>query len=336
MHFLKCLFDSSTIYDGTFMAMTAATESELISKLIDNVGRVVLGKREVVELCLVALVAGEHILLEDVPGVGKTSLGRALSRSVAGSFARIQFTPDLLPADIVGSSIFNSGENQFEFHPGPIFNNFVLGDEINRAPPRTQAALLEAMSDRQVTVDGETRSLELPFMVIATQNPFEFEGTYSLPESQLDRFLLRISVGYPDREAEMQILESGRMSSISPIDELDSVLTTDQIIQLQADARNVRMEESLKQYLLELVHQTRESRHLRVGVSTRGLIQLYHASQARALIKGRDFVTPDDIKALAVPVLAHRVLMASGGSAGNNRRLAEEILSSIADETPVP
>lgn len=316
--------------------MTATTDSQLISSLIDNVGSVVLGKREVVELCLVALVAGEHVLLEDVPGVGKTSLGRALSKSVDGSFSRIQFTPDLLPADIVGSSIFNSGEGQFEFHPGPIFNNFVLGDEINRAPPRTQAALLEAMSDRQVSVDGETRQLQMPFMVIATQNPFEFEGTYSLPESQLDRFLLRISVGYPGRDAEMQILESSRMSSISPIDELRSVLTIEQVIQLQSDARQVRMDESLKQYLLELVHQTRQSRHLRVGVSTRGVIQLYHAAQARALILGRDFVTPDDIKLLAVPVLAHRVLMASGGSAGNNRALAEEILSSIIDETPVP
>lgn len=316
--------------------MTATSDSQLIANLIDNVGRVVLGKREVVELCMVALVAGEHVLLEDVPGVGKTSLGRALSKSVAGSFARIQFTPDLLPADIVGSSIFNSADNKFEFHAGPIFNNFVLGDEINRAPPRTQAALLEAMSDRQVSVDGETRQLAMPFMVIATQNPFEFEGTYSLPESQLDRFLLRISVGYPDREAEMRILESTRMSAISPIDELASVLTTEQVTQLQTDARHVRMDESLKQYLLELVHQTRESRHLRVGVSTRGVIQLYHAAQARALIFGRDFVTPDDIKVLAVPVLAHRVLMASGGSAGNNRRLAEEILSSIVDETPVP
>ncbi len=314
--------------------MTTTADSQLITQLIDNVGQVVLGKRDVVELCMVALVAGEHILLEDVPGVGKTSLGRALSKSVSGSFARIQFTPDLLPADIVGSSTFNSGENRFDFHPGPIFNNFVLGDEINRAPPRTQAALLEAMSDRQVSIDGETRDLEAPFMVIATQNPFEFEGTYSLPESQLDRFLLRISVGYPDRDAEMQILESHR--NASPVNDLPSVLTTQQVIEIQRAAREIRVENSLKQYLLELVHRTRDSRHLRVGVSTRGAIQLYHASQARAMINGRDFVTPDDIKSLAVPTLSHRVLMASGGSAGNNRKLGEEILAGIVDEVPIP
>jgi MoxR-like ATPase len=293
-----------------------------------------LGKRDVVELCMVALVAGEHVLLEDVPGVGKTSLGRALSKSVAATFARIQFTPDLLPADIVGSSVFNQADGQFEFHAGPIFHNFVLGDEINRAPPRTQSALLEAMSDRQVSVDGVTRELPLPFMVIATQNPFEFEGTYSLPESQLDRFLLRISVGYPDAEAELRILESQQTGR--NVGQLTSVLSREQILEIQRQAQQTTVDQRLKRYLLEIVHRTRQSRALRVGVSTRGALHLHRAAQARALILGRSYVTPDDIKALAIPTLAHRVLLSSGGSAGNNRRLAEEIMTGILDEVAVP
>ena len=314
--------------------MTSPVDQELIEKLINNVGQVILGKREVVELCMVALVAGEHVLLEDVPGVGKTSLGRALAKSVDATFSRIQFTPDLLPADIVGSSVFNQVDGQFEFHSGPVFNNFVLGDEINRAPPRTQAALLEAMSDRQVTVDGVTRELPSPFMVIATQNPFEFEGTYSLPESQLDRFLLRVSVGYPDPEAELKILEA--QSGPLQVGQLPSVLTREQVLDLQRSAGQVTVDERLKRYLLELVHATRNSRALRVGVSTRGALHLHRAAQSQALIAGRNYVVPDDIKQLAIPTLAHRVLLASGGSAGNNRRLAEEIMAGIVDETPVP
>jgi MoxR-like ATPase len=314
--------------------MTASVDQQLIEKLIDNVGQVILGKRDVVELCMVALVAGEHVLLEDVPGVGKTSLGRALSKSVAATFARIQFTPDLLPADIVGSSVFNQADGQFEFHAGPIFHNFVLGDEINRAPPRTQSALLEAMSDRQVSVDGVTRELPLPFMVIATQNPFEFEGTYSLPESQLDRFLLRISVGYPDAEAELRILESQQTGR--NVGQLTSVLSREQILEIQRQAQQTTVDQRLKRYLLEIVHRTRQSRALRVGVSTRGALHLHRAAQARALILGRSYVTPDDIKALAIPTLAHRVLLSSGGSAGNNRRLAEEIMTGILDEVAVP
>lgn len=314
--------------------MTNAVDQPLIEKLIANVGRVILGKRDVVELCMIALVAGEHVLLEDVPGVGKTSLGRALAKSVAATFARIQFTPDLLPADIVGSSIFNQVEAKFEFHPGPIFHNFVLGDEINRAPPRTQAALLEAMSDRQVSIDGVTRDLPCPFMVIATQNPFEFEGTYSLPESQLDRFLLRISVGYPDAEAELMILDS-QLPHLG-LNHLPSVLSREQVIEVQQQSQKVTFDARLKRYLLEIVHRTRQSRALRVGVSTRGALHLQRAAQARALVQGRNFVIPDDIKALTIPTLAHRVLLSSGGSAGNNRRLAEEIMSGLLDEVTVP
>ena len=314
--------------------MTNALDQTLIEKLIANVGQVILGKRDVVELCMIALVAGEHVLLEDVPGVGKTSLGRALAKSVAATFARIQFTPDLLPADIVGSSIFNQVEARFEFHPGPIFHNFVLGDEINRAPPRTQAALLEAMSDRQVSIDGVTRDLPCPFMVIATQNPFEFEGTYSLPESQLDRFLLRISVGYPDAEAELKILDS--QLPHQGVNQLPSVLTREQVMAVQQQSQQVTFDTRLKRYLLEIVHRTRQSRALRVGVSTRGALHLQRAAQARALVQGRSFVIPDDIKVLTIPTLAHRVLLSSGGSAGNNRRLAEEIMVGILDEVAIP
>ncbi len=314
--------------------MTTTIDRQLIDKLIDNVGQVILGKRDVVELCMVALVAGEHILLEDVPGVGKTSLGRALAKSVAATFSRIQFTPDLLPADIVGSSVYNQAEAHFEFHPGPIFNNFVLGDEINRAPPRTQAALLEAMSDSQVSVDGVTRELPTPFMVIATQNPFEFEGTYSLPESQLDRFLLRISVGYPDPEAELKILEAQQHHQ--GVQQLPSVLTREQVLAIQLQSQQVAMDQRLKRYLLDIVHRTRESRALRVGVSTRGALHLHRAAQARALILGRDYAIPDDIKSLVIPCLAHRVLLSSGGSAGNNRRLAEEIMTGILEDIAVP
>lgn len=313
--------------------MTADVDQQTINMLIDNVGRVILGKRDVVELCMIALVAGEHVLLEDVPGVGKTSLGKAMARSVAASFSRVQFTPDLLPADIVGSSVYNQAEARFEFHAGPIFHNFVLGDEINRAPPRTQAALLEAMSDRQVSVDGVTRELPSPFMVIATQNPFEFEGTYSLPESQLDRFLLRISVGYPDPAAELEILDAQQR----PADNgLGSVLTKEQVLGLQQRSTQINFDQRLKRYLLDIVHRTRQTRALRVGVSTRGALHLHRAAQARALVQGRDYVVPDDVKQLAVPALAHRVLLSSGGSAGNNRRLAEEIMTDILQEVAVP
>lgn len=256
-----------------------------------------------------------------------------MARSVAASFSRVQFTPDLLPADIVGSSVYNQAEARFEFHAGPIFHNFVLGDEINRAPPRTQAALLEAMSDRQVSVDGVTRELPSPFMVIATQNPFEFEGTYSLPESQLDRFLLRISVGYPDPAAELEILDAQQR----PADNgLGSVLTKEQVLGLQQRSTQINFDQRLKRYLLDIVHRTRQTRALRVGVSTRGALHLHRAAQARALVQGRDYVVPDDVKQLAVPALAHRVLLSSGGSAGNNRRLAEEIMTDILQEVAVP
>ena len=304
-----------------------------LSALDANMRRVVLGKPEVVRMCLVALLAGEHILLEDVPGVGKTLVGKALAKSLAGDFCRLQFTPDLLPTDIVGSSLFNSKTSEFEYQRGPIFANVVLADEINRAPPRTQSALLEAMSDCQVSVDGTTYPLPQPFIVIATQNPFEFEGTYALPESQLDRFLLRISMGYPDREAERQVLSSHRDGE--PVSQLQPVLQGDQVLDLQQAVRHVTVEDSLYDYVLDIVEATRRCEELQVGVSTRGALSLYRAAQASALIDGRTFVTPDDVKRLTKPVLAHRLVM-RGFVQGVGREAAEAVIERLVEEVSVP
>ena len=305
----------------------------LVSKLEDNIAAVVLGKRDVARLCLVALLAGEHVLLEDVPGVGKTLMGKALANSVDGQFNRLQFTPDLLPSDIIGSSVFNAQTQEFEFHPGPIFSNFVLTDEINRAPPRTQSALLEAMSDHQVSVDGVTHKLPTPFMVIATQNPFEFEGTYVLPESQLDRFLLRISMGYPDAEFEQEIINSHQQGE--PVDSLDPVIDTSTVAQLQQAVRDIRVEPSISKYMLDVIHATRESDDLAIGVSTRGALLWNRAVQAMALVDGRDYVVPDDAKNLALAVLAHRV-MAKGLSQGSQRDSVESIVRRIVQQIPLP
>ncbi len=305
----------------------------LIRQLRDNIGRVVLGQPEVVRLAVVALLAGEHVLLEDVPGVGKTLVGKAVARSLAGEFRRIQFTPDLLPGDITGSSIFNAETRQFVFSPGPIFANVVLADEINRATPRTQSALLEAMSERQVSFDGQTHPLPRPFMVIATQNPVEFEGTYPLPESQLDRFLLRIPMGYPSREVELEVLTSHRDGE--PVDTLQPCLDCRQVAELQDAVRRVVVDASLNGYLLDLVLATRKCEELHVGASTRGALALYRAAQAAALAAGRNYVVPDDIKTLAVPVLAHRVIP-KGYLHGGQRRAVEALVERIVEEVRVP
>ena len=305
----------------------------LVNELEDNVCRVVLGKRDIVRLCLVGLLAGEHVLLEDVPGVGKTLIGKALARSVSGHFCRVQFTPDLLPSDICGSSVFHSQADEFVFHKGPIFSHFVLADEINRAPPRTQSALLEAMSDRQVSADGTTYPLPSPFMVIATQNPFEYEGTYALPESQLDRFLLRISVGYPDREDEKRVLTSHRDGE--PIAELEAVLNSQQVQELQAQVRAVEVEESINEYLLDIIAATRDCDELQIGASTRGALSLYRAAQAAAVIEGRDYVIPDDVKHLAVSVLGHRVV-AEGFLQGHQSSMVNSIVQRLVDGISVP
>ena len=311
-----------------------ATElHSLVSELENNIGQVVLGKPEVVRFCVLALLANEHVLLEDVPGVGKTLIGKALAKSVSGHFSRIQFTADLLPSDITGSNVFNPQTGEFVYSRGPIFGNIVLADEINRTPPRTQSALLEAMSDSQVSADGHTYRLPHPFMVIATQNPFEFEGTYPLPESQLDRFLLRISVGYPDRDEELQVLTSHR--SGEPVDRLEPVLDADQIVSLQHAVRQVAVDDSINDYLLDIVAATRHCDELHVGVSTRGALCLYRASQALALVENRDFVVPDDVKRLTVPVLAHRVI-SKGFLHGGQRPAVEAIVRRLVEQVPVP
>jgi MoxR-like ATPase len=311
-----------------------ATESKtLVADLESNLASVVLGKPDVIRLTVVALLAGEHVLLEDVPGVGKTLVGKALAKSVGGHFCRIQFTPDLLPSDIIGSSLFQAKTSEFIFSQGPLFANIVLADEINRTTPRTQSALLEAMSDGQVSVDGKTHPLPRPFMVIATQNPYEYHGTYPLPESQLDRFLLCTRIGYPDREDELQVLASHRRGE--PVDALRPVVDGDQVLSLQDSVRQVTVDDAIQDYLLDLVEATRRCDELHVGVSTRGALSLYRAAQALALVEGRDYVVPDDVKRLAVPVLAHRVITKTYAQSGY-RDAVEALIRRLAEEVKAP
>ncbi len=320
-------------------SMGAATNSQALDaeaalgRLIENISLVVLGKPEVIRLAVVALLAEGHVLIEDVPGVGKTLLARALAASVDCEFRRIQFTPDLLPSDILGSSVYNSASGEFVYKPGPIFSNVILADEINRTTPRTQSALLEAMSDRQVSVEGRTHHLPPPFLVLATQNPYEFEGTYVLPESQLDRFMVRIKMGYPHRSEERNILTSHRAGE--PVENLQPVLSIDDVIQLQTAVRGVRVDDAIADYLLDIVHATRDSEDLHVGVSTRGALTFYRAAQSMALVSGRDYVVPDDIKSLAGPVLAHRVVGKSFLQAGEFSA-AEAIVHDLVDRLKVP
>jgi MoxR-like ATPase len=305
----------------------------MLNRLLDNIGSVVLGKAEVIKLAVVALLAEGHLLIEDVPGVGKTLLARALAASIDCSFRRIQFTPDLLPSDILGSSVYNTTTGEFLFKPGPIFANVILADEINRTTPRTQSALLEAMSDRQVSVEGQTHQLPPPFLVLATQNPYEFEGTYVLPESQLDRFMIRIRMGYPIRVEERRILSTHRTGE--PVDSLGPVLSAQDVIHLQHAVRRIRVDDSLADYMLDIAHASRDSEELHVGVSTRGAITLYRATQSLALVCGRTYVIPDDVKMLAVPVLAHRVVGKSFLQAGEFGA-AEAIIQDILERIRVP
>ncbi len=312
------------------MSQEAFETSRLLRR---NIERVVLGKPEVVQKLVISLLAAEHVLLEDVPGVGKTLAAKALAQSIQGSFSRLQFTPDLLPSDITGSMIYRSDTREFEFSPGPIFANVILADEINRAPPRTQSALLEAMSEGQVSIDGKSHALPKPFIVVATQNPFEFEGTYSLPESQLDRFLLRTSIGYPDRSVEQQVMLTHRTGE--PVDKLESVVGVEQIAATQRLVRNVRFDESLVDYLLDIVDATRQHDGFQVGVSTRGALSFYRGCQARAITEERDYVTPDDIKVLAVASLSHRVLP-EGIFQGTSRESVETQIADLLHQVPVP
>ena len=307
---------------------------ELIRRLEFNVARALVGKPEVVRLAVIGLLARGHLLIEDVPGVGKTTLAHALAKSLGVSFQRIQFTSDLLPSDILGVSIYDGKTGEFVFKPGPLFSNIVLADEINRTTPKTQSSLLEAMNEYQVSLDHHTYPLPRPFMVLATQNPLEYHGTHPLPESQLDRFLLKIRIGYPDRNDEKEILKG---AGATALEQIEPVLSAQEVTDLQAATEKVRVEESLLDYVMAIVGATRGSPLLALGVSPRGALALLRASQARALVDGREYVVPDDIKRLAVPALAHRVLVrARLERAAGSELEADAIVDALLQEIPVP
>ncbi len=300
--------------------------------LSQNLEKVVIGKRNAIELVMIGLLCQGHVLIEDVPGVGKTVLARSLARSLGCDFNRLQFTPDMLPSDVTGVSIFNQETRKFEFRPGPIFGQIILADEINRATPKTQAALLEAMDERQVTVDGQTHSLPRPFMVLATQNPIEYEGTFPLPEAQLDRFLLRVRLGYPSALDEVSVLEGQQLRH--PIEAIRSVLTAEEILAALETVKSVYVAPALKRYIVELTHRTRNHGDVYLGASPRGSLGLFRAGQARAALAGRDHVLPDDLKALAQPVLAHRIIV--NPAARLREVTAERLIQEILFSVPVP
>jgi MoxR-like ATPase len=305
---------------------------QLAKKIIQNVEKVMVGKTNVVQLAVIALISQGHLLIEDAPGLGKTMLARSLAKSIDCSFKRIQFTPDMLPGDIIGVTIYNQKTRDFEFHPGPIEAQVVLADEINRATPKVQSALLEAMEERQLTVDGVTHKMPSPFHVLATQNPIEYEGTFPLPEAQLDRFLLRINIGYPTSAEEVLIIEKQQM--IHPIEQIGPVVTAADILMLQETVKKILVSDLIKQYIVTLVEATRHHPSIYLGSSPRGSLALFRTAQARALLSGRDYVLPDDIKALAEPALAHRSLVSSAGqSQGKDSRT---FIAEILATTPVP
>ncbi len=301
-------------------------------KIKENVERVIVGKGEVVELAVVALLCEGHILFEDVPGLGKTVLARSLARSLGCTFRRIQCTPDLLPSDITGTYIFNQKTSDFEFRAGPVMTQIVLADEINRATPRTQSALLEAMQERQVTTEGETRALPRPFLVMATQNPIELEGTFPLPEAQLDRFLLKIQIGYPSEQDDKIILE--RFRAADPLQELASVVSSNDLLKIQKDCREVHVSGDIQDYIIRLIHATRKHAAVELGASPRAMLALYNASQALAAIRGRAYVMPDDVKYLFKPVLIHRIIPKSESRLHGQK--AEQMLKEIMDSVAVP
>jgi MoxR-like ATPase len=309
------------------------TEVQTIAeRIVNNVETVIVGKHEAVQLTVVALLCEGHILIEDVPGTGKTMLAKSVARSLGCSFRRIQFTPDMLPSDVTGVSVFNQKTREFEFRPGPVLAQIVLTDEINRATPKTQSALLEAMEERQITVDGVTYPMELPFLVLATQNPIEYEGTFPLPEAQLDRFMLRISLGYPSNADEMIMLDRQQYSH--PVTRIEQVVSAEELIQAQRRIREVFVNDLVKEYIVQLVNGTRKHPDVYLGASPRGSIALYRTGQARAALLGRDYVIPDDLKALAQVTLAHRLIISPSARIKNVDPRA--VIQEILDSTPVP
>ena len=305
---------------------------EFSEKLISNISKVIIGKRDEIRLAVICLLCEGHLLIEDIPGVGKTMLARSLAQSLGGSFGRIQFTPDMLPSDVTGVSIYNQFDQEFEFRPGPVMSEVVLADEINRATPKTQSALLEAMQEKQVTVDGVTHALPELFMVMATQNPIEHEGTFRLPEAQLDRFLMRIQIGYPAGKDEMEMLD--RQQFKHPIESLGPIVSVEEVLEMQRSLREIHIAPPVKQYLIDLVQHTRQHKSIYLGASPRGSLGLYRASQALAAIEGRDYITPDDIQSVAGPILTHRVILAPG--ARLQERSEENILTEILETVQVP
>ena len=312
--------------------MSVASAKEIADRIIENVEKVIIGKREAVELVLIALICRGHALIEDVPGVGKTMLAKSLSRSIGCNFKRIQFTPDLLPTDITGVSVYNQKTSDFEFRQGPIIAQIVLADEINRATPKTQSALLEAMEERQVTVDGVTHPMPTPFLVMATQNPIEYEGTFPLPEAQLDRFLLRVTLGYPSLDDEVTIIEM--QQKVHPVDELGLVVGAEEVLALTEAAKAVYVDALIKRYIVTIADATRQHEATYVGAWPRGSLGLYRTSQARALLADRDYVLPDDVKALSDVVLAHRLIV--NPASRMKDVTGSSILEQVLDEVPVP
>jgi MoxR-like ATPase len=325
------------LHDGAIPATAVDMKyvTTRVNSLIANIETVIFGKHEVVKLCVVGLLARGHLLIEDIPGIGKTTLAQALARSIDCSFNRIQFTSDMLPSDILGVSVLNQRTSDFEFRQGPIFANVVLADEVNRTPPKTQSALLEAMSEFHISVDGKERPLPRPFLVLATQNPIEYEGTYTLPEAQLDRFLLRVEIGYPGEDDELRIMR--RHDSVGALNAMKPVLTADEVIALQQQSVRVHVDESVTRYMRAIIQATREHPAIRLGGSPRGALAIYETCQAYAMVHGRDYVTPGDVKLMAVPVLSHRILVkAQGGHRLTSSRDRAVLVEEIVSQIPVP